>query len=81
MESVHGQARQVIRHGAAAPFKHRKISLSDPQLLRLLALASLILAFAFIATAPAAPNKANVPATSAANTLPATPAAAGGTAS
>jgi len=29
----------------------------------LLALASLILAFAFIATAPAAPHKANVPAT------------------
>ncbi len=42
----------------------------------LLALASLILAFAFIATAPAAPNKANVPATPAASALPATPAAA-----
>ena len=39
----------------------------------LLAVASLILAFAFIATAPAAPNKANVPA---ANALPASPAAA-----
>jgi len=38
----------------------------------LLALASLLLAFTFIATAPAAPHKANVPAASA---LPATPAA------
>jgi hypothetical protein len=38
----------------------------------LLVLASLVLAFAFIATAPAAPNKANVPT---ANALPATPAA------
>lgn len=42
----------------------------------LLAVASLILAFALIATAPAAPSKANVPATPAANALPATPAAA-----
>ena len=42
----------------------------------LLALASLILAFAFIATAPAAPNKANLPATPASSALPATPAAA-----
>src|SRR5438270_12472469 len=46
------------------------------RILRLLALASLILAFAFIATAPAAPNKANAPATPAANELPATAAAA-----
>jgi len=38
----------------------------------LLAVASLILAFAFIVAAPAVPNKANVPA---ANALPATPAA------
>ena len=38
----------------------------------LLVLTSLILAFAFIVAAPAAPNKANVPA---ANALPATPAA------
>jgi hypothetical protein len=37
--------------------------------------ASLILAFAFIAVAPAAPNKANLPATPAANALPAAPAA------
>jgi len=36
----------------------------------------LILAFAFIATAPAAPNKANVPATPAGNALPAAPATA-----
>jgi hypothetical protein len=44
----------------------------------LLVLACLILAFAFIATAPAAPNKAGVPATAAARALPApaaTPAA------
>jgi hypothetical protein len=41
-----------------------------------LVLAALILAFTFIATAPAAPNKANVPATPAASALPATPAAA-----
>jgi hypothetical protein len=42
----------------------------------LLAVASLILAFAFIAVAPAAPNNGNVPATPAAKALPATPAAA-----
>jgi hypothetical protein len=41
----------------------------------LLVLASLILAFAFIATAPAAPHKANVPATAAASAPPSTPAA------
>jgi hypothetical protein len=45
------------------------------RIVSLLALASLILAFAFIATAPAAPHKANVPATPAASALPATPAA------
>jgi hypothetical protein len=44
------------------------------RIVSLLVLASLILAFAFIATAPAAPNKANAPATSAASALPATPA-------
>jgi len=42
----------------------------------LLVLATLILAFTFLATAPAAPNKANAPATPAATALPATPAAA-----
>ena len=42
----------------------------------LLVFTTLILAFTFIATAPAAPNKANVPATPAASALPATPAAA-----
>jgi hypothetical protein len=41
----------------------------------LLVLACLILAFAFIASTPAAPNKANLPATPAASALPATPAA------
>jgi len=41
----------------------------------LLALATLILASAFIATASAAPNKANVPTAPAASALPATPAA------
>jgi hypothetical protein len=45
------------------------------RIVSLLALASLILAFAFIATAPAAPNKASAPATPAASALPATPAA------
>lgn len=45
------------------------------RIVSLLVLASLILAFAFIATAPAAPNKANFPATTAASALPATPAA------
>jgi hypothetical protein len=42
------------------------------RIIGLLAVASLILAFAFIVAAPAAPNKAKVPA---ANALPATPAA------
>ncbi len=45
------------------------------RIVSLLALACLILAFAFIATAPAAPNKANLPATPATSALPATPAA------
>lgn len=45
------------------------------RIVSLLVLASLTLAFAFIATAPAAPNKANAPATPGANALPATPAA------
>jgi len=44
------------------------------RIVSLLILASLVLAFAFIATAPAAPNKAGVPATPAANAVPATPA-------
>jgi len=42
----------------------------------LLAVASLILAFALLSSTPAAPHKTNVPATPAANALPATPAAA-----
>jgi hypothetical protein len=41
----------------------------------LLALASLLLAFTFIAVAPAAPNMANVSATPAASVVPPTPAA------
>ena len=45
------------------------------RIVSVLALASLILAFAFLATALAAPNKANLPAAPAANALPATPAA------
>jgi len=45
------------------------------RIVSLLALACFILAFAFIAAAPAAPNKANLPATTAARALPATPAA------
>jgi hypothetical protein len=40
----------------------------------LLAVASLILAFAFLGSTHAAPNKANTPAAPAANALPATPA-------
>jgi hypothetical protein len=42
----------------------------------LLLFASLILAFAFLASTPAAPHKANVPVTPAANALPTTPATA-----
>ena len=42
----------------------------------LLAVASLILAFAFLASTHATPNKANVPATPAAAAQPATPATA-----
>jgi hypothetical protein len=45
------------------------------RIVSLLILASLVLAFAFIATAPAAPNKTNAPATPAASALPASPAA------
>jgi hypothetical protein len=42
------------------------------RIVSLLVLASLILAFAFISAAPAAPNKATSPAATAASTLPAT---------
>ena len=42
----------------------------------LFVVASLILAFAFIAVSPAAPNKAGVPAPAATRELPASPAAA-----
>jgi hypothetical protein len=45
------------------------------RIVSLLVLATLVLAFAFIATAPAAPNTTNAPATPAASALPATPAA------
>jgi hypothetical protein len=45
------------------------------RIVSLLVLATLVLAFAFIATAPAAPNNAKAPATHAASALPATPAA------
>ena len=45
------------------------------RIVSLLVLATLVLAFAFIAAAPAAPSKANAPATPAASALPATPAA------
>ncbi len=45
------------------------------RIVSLLVLATLVLAFAFITTAPAAPNTANAPATPATSALPATPAA------
>jgi len=41
-----------------------------------LAIASLVLAFAFLSSTPAAPHNANLPATPAASAQPATPAAA-----
>jgi hypothetical protein len=41
----------------------------------LMVLASLLLAFTFIATAPAAPHNVNLPAAPAASAVPATPAA------
>jgi hypothetical protein len=44
------------------------------RIVSLLAVASLILAFAFLASTHAAPNKANAPAAPAANAVPATPA-------
>jgi hypothetical protein len=46
------------------------------KIVSLLAVASLILAFAFLASTHAAPNKTNTPATPAANALPAIPATA-----
>ena len=45
------------------------------RIVSLLVLATLVLAFAFIATAPATPNNAKATATTAASALPATPAA------
>jgi len=46
------------------------------RIVSLLAVASLILAFAFLTSTHAAPNKANAPATPAASALPASPATA-----
>jgi hypothetical protein len=46
------------------------------RIMGLLVFASLILAFAFLASTPAAPHKANTPAVPAASALPATPATA-----
>lgn len=46
------------------------------RMVSLLVFATLILAFAFLGSTPAAPNKANVPAASGAGALPATPATA-----
>lgn len=46
------------------------------RIISLLAVASLVLAFAFLSSTPAAPHKANVPAAPAANAQPATSAAA-----
>lgn len=46
------------------------------KIIGLLAIASLILAFAFLPSTPAAPHKANLPATPAATAQPAVPAAA-----
>lgn len=46
------------------------------RIVSLLALASLILAFTFLSSTPAAPHKTNMPAAPAANALPATPATA-----
>ena len=45
------------------------------RIVSLLVLASLVLAFAFVATAPAAPNNAKAPAAPAGSAAPATPAA------
>ena len=45
------------------------------RILGLLAVGSLLLAFAFFFSTPAAPHKANVPAAPEANALPATPSA------
>lgn len=46
------------------------------RIIGLFAIASLVLAFAFLSSTPAAPHKMNVPATPAASAPPATPAAA-----
>ena len=46
------------------------------RIIGLLAVASLVLTFAFLSSTPAAPHKANASATPAASALPATPAAA-----
>jgi len=68
------ESRGAIRR--SEPKFGREERFMKMRMIGLLTVASLILAFAFIAVAPAAPNKANAPATNAANALPATPAAA-----
>src|SRR5438552_9985462 len=68
------ESRGTIRR--SDPIFGREEWFIKTRIVSLLGLASLILAFAFIATVPAAPNKANVPATPAANALPAAPATA-----
>jgi hypothetical protein len=68
------ESRSTIRW--SEPKFGREERFMKMRMIGLLAVASLILAFTFIAVAPAAPNKANAPATNAANALPATPAPA-----
>src|SRR5712691_11475973 len=74
--AIHADGEVEAQFGGSEPKFGREEWFMKTRIVSLLALASLILAFAFIATTPAAPNKANLPATPASSALPATPAAA-----
>lgn len=63
-------------HGGPGRNADKEESYMKIRIVALLAAASLILAFAFMVSTHAAPNKTNSPATPAASALPATPPAA-----
>jgi hypothetical protein len=72
----HADGEWRKKHGGPSRNSDEEELSMKMRIVSLLVFASLILAFAFLASTPAAPNKASVPATPAASALPATPATA-----
>lgn len=63
-------------HGGPSRNPDKEEWFMKARIIGLLVVASLLIAFAFLSSTPAAPHKTNVPAIPAASALPATPAAA-----